>query len=61
MMLERQYFLDIFCDCEDTNERLIPITCDEDVHEMFSRNVVTAEIHLWIHVELVTPLFLNYM
>lgn len=48
-------FFYIFADCEDTNGR-IPITCDEDVPEMFLRNVVIGEIHLWNHVDLVTPL-----
>ncbi|KAL0356419.1 UNVERIFIED_CONTAM: hypothetical protein Sradi_4088800 [Sesamum radiatum] len=37
------------------NER-IHVVCDEDVLQMFHRNVVTAEVHVWIHVELITPL-----
>lgn len=53
-MLVTQYFFYIYFDCEDVNER-IPITCDEDVHELFSRNVVSGEIHVWINVELVAP------
>ncbi|KAL0375678.1 UNVERIFIED_CONTAM: hypothetical protein Scaly_0685400 [Sesamum calycinum] len=44
-----------FDDCEDKNER-IHVVCDEDVIEMFHRNVVTAEVHVWIHAELITPL-----
>ncbi|KAL0334130.1 UNVERIFIED_CONTAM: hypothetical protein Sangu_1569200 [Sesamum angustifolium] len=48
-------FFDIYVDCEDKNER-IHVVCDEDVIEMFHRNVVTAEVHVWIHAELITPL-----
>ncbi|KAL0384318.1 UNVERIFIED_CONTAM: hypothetical protein Sradi_2826100 [Sesamum radiatum] len=48
-------FFDIYADCEDRNER-IHVVCDEDVLQMFHRNVVTAEVHVWIHVELITPL-----
>ncbi|KAK4389584.1 hypothetical protein Sango_2295400 [Sesamum angolense] len=38
-------FFDIYVDCEDKNER-IHVVCDEDVIEMFHRNVVTAEVHM---------------
>ncbi|KAK4437633.1 hypothetical protein Salat_0097300 [Sesamum alatum] len=45
----------IYADCEDRNER-IQVVCDEDVIEMFHRNVLTYEVHVWIHTELITPL-----
>ncbi|KAL0286548.1 UNVERIFIED_CONTAM: hypothetical protein Scaly_2789700 [Sesamum calycinum] len=48
-------FFDIYADCEDKNER-IHVVCDEDVIEMFHRNVVIAEVHVLIHAELITPL-----
>ncbi|KAL0383000.1 UNVERIFIED_CONTAM: hypothetical protein Scaly_0587300 [Sesamum calycinum] len=45
---------DILSRVDPRNDR-IHVVYDEDVIEMFHRNVVIVEVHEWIHVELITP------